>query len=155
MTPQNNAIIFPTKNKLYKSHVMSMLLYTCESWTLMAVWRGESRPLATNATGECLAYQTESTKQANMYDSMLISSPDVRSFHCQHSSMTSCRGSAMSVVIICCQRSYYKEPWTAVGGVAGEGPVNQGRTTSMSGQARRCRCCCASGMTVANCPVTD
>ena len=33
--PQHNSgISFPTKIKLYKSLVLSMLLYGCESWTL-------------------------------------------------------------------------------------------------------------------------
>ena len=77
-------------------------------------WSGKSRPLKTNGTGECLAYYTESTKQTNMYGNKSVSSPDVRSFYCQPSSATSYRGSAMSVVMIHCRRSYYKEKWMIV-----------------------------------------
>ena len=33
---KNNAISFPTKIKLHKSLALSILLYGCESWTLMA-----------------------------------------------------------------------------------------------------------------------
>ena len=36
-TMENKAMRFPTKIKLYKSLVLSTLLYKCESWTLTAV----------------------------------------------------------------------------------------------------------------------
>ena len=52
------------------------------------IWRGESRLLKTNATEECLAYTSTS----------------IARYH----------GFAMSVVMICCQKSYYKERWMVV-----------------------------------------
>ena len=33
---KNNAVNFPTKTKIYKSLVLSILLYGCERWTLTA-----------------------------------------------------------------------------------------------------------------------
>ena len=80
-----------------------------------------------------------------MSGNWLISSPDVRSFYCQLSSVASYHGLAMSVVIIRCRTSYYNEEWMVV--VAEEYLVNHGRTTSRNGQGSRCRHCCASRLT--------
>ena len=74
--------------------------------------------------------------------------PDTRIFYFQPSGVAGCHGLAMSVVMIHCQRSYYKEQWIL--GVADEDCVNRGRTTSKNGQANRCRHCCASWMTEAD-----
>ena len=64
----------------------------------------------TNATGEWLAYHTESIKRTNMYGNRSISSPDVRNFYGQLSSVTSFHDSAMSDdVTTRCQKSYYRE----------------------------------------------
>ena len=52
----------------------------------------------------------------------LISSPNVRSFYCQPSSVPSYHGSAMDVVMIRCRRSNNKEQWVV--GVAEEDLVN-------------------------------
>ena len=52
---KNKAISFPTKIKLYKSLVLLILLYGCESWTLARIWRDESKPWKTNAAGGSLA----------------------------------------------------------------------------------------------------
>ena len=68
--------------------------------------RSKSRPLKTNATGECLAYHAESMKETNMYGNRSISSPDVSNFNSQPSSVTSYHGSAMSAITIRCQKSY-------------------------------------------------
>ena len=46
------------------------------------------------------------------------------------STVASYYGSTMSVVMIRCRRSYYKEQWML--GVAEEDRVNHGRTTSMN-----------------------
>ena len=56
-----------------------------------------------------MAYNTKSIKQTNIYANRSISSPDVRSFYCQPSSVASFHGSAMLVVMIRCRISYYKE----------------------------------------------
>ena len=53
----------------------------------------QTRPLETNATGECFTYHTENKKQTNMHDNRSISSPDVRSFYCQPSSVARYHGS--------------------------------------------------------------
>ena len=89
---------------------------------------------------ECLAYHIEGIKQTNMYGNRSISSPDVRSFYCQPSSITSYHGSAASIVVIRYQRSYYREQWMVV--ITEEGLINQGKTTSKNRQASRCRHCC-------------
>ena len=89
------------------------------------------RLLKTDTTGGCLAYHTESTKQPNMDGNRSISLPDVRSFYCQLSNITSYHFSAMSVVMIRCWRSCFKEQWII--GVAKEDCVNHGRTTSKTG----------------------
>ena len=115
---------------------LSRLLYVCESWR---IWSGESRPLKTNATGGCLACHTEGIKQTNIYGNRSLSSPDVGSFYCQSSSVASWHGLAMSVMVIRCRISYYKEQWMVV--------VNHGRTTSRNKQTSQCGHCCASQMT--------
>ena len=43
-------------------------------------WRGESRPLKTNATWGCLAYHTEMIKRTILYGNRSTSSPGVGSF---------------------------------------------------------------------------
>ena len=56
--------VFSTKIKLYKSLVLSIQLYACESWTL--IWWDKSKPRAPtkiNAIGWCLAYHTKNTKK--------------------------------------------------------------------------------------------
>ena len=79
-----------------------------------------------------------------------ISSPDIRSFCSQPPGVACYHGSAMSVVVLRCRGSYYKEQWMTVD--ADVDLVNRGRTTSRNGQASRCRHCCASQMTkLANC----
>ena len=72
----------------------------CESWMLTA-----DLERRTNATEECLACHTdiESIKQTNMFGNRSVSSPDVRSLHCQSSSIASCHGSAMFVVMNHCR----------------------------------------------------
>ena len=60
-------------------------------------------------------------------------SPNVTNFHCPPSSVANFHGSAMSVVMIRCRRSYYKEQWMVV--VADEDLVNHGRTTSRNDQS--------------------
>ena len=69
-------------------------------WT----WIGKSRHLKTNATGGSWAYHTESIKRTNMCDNRSISSPDVRKFYHQPSSVASYHGSAMPVVMIDCRK---------------------------------------------------
>ena len=66
--------------------------------------------------------RTESTKQTNMCGNRSTASPDVRSFYCQPSSITSYHGSDMSVVMIRCRIPYYNEQWMVV--VAEEYLVN-------------------------------
>ena len=51
----------------------------------------------------------------------------------------------MSVVVMRCWRSYYKEQWAII--VAEEDCVNHGRTTPRNGQASRCRHCRTLQMT--------
>ena len=104
---------------------------------LRRIARGESRLLQTNATGGCLAYHTESLKQTNMYGNRSISSPDIRRCYRQLTSVASYHDSAMSVVMIRCQRSYYDEQCMVYHAlfivtivVAQEDRVNNGRTTS-------------------------
>ena len=79
-----------------------------------------------------IAYYAEKIKQTNMYGNRSISSPDIRSFCCQSSSITSYHGLAMSAVMICCHK---------------EDSVNPGRIKIRTGLASRCRHCCASQMT--------
>ena len=78
------------------------------------IWRRECKPLKTNATGECLAYHTWSTKRTNMYSNRSAYLPDVRSLYCQPSNVASYRGSAMSAVTTRCPKSYFKEQWMVV-----------------------------------------
>ena len=80
--------------------------------------RGESKYLKTNATGRCLAYQTERIKRTTMYGDMSTFSPDVNSFYYQPWNIT----------------SYHER-------------VNQRRTTISNGQASRCRNWCATRKT--------
>ena len=91
------------------------------------IWRGESRLLKTNAKGGWLV--TESIKQMDMYCNRSMSTRDVGSVYCQPPSVAICHDSAMSVVIIRCQRSDYKERWNI---------------KVWTGQASRCRHCCTS-----------
>ena len=51
---KNKAPSFATKIKLYKSLVLSILVYRRESWMQTRIWGGESRLLKVNATGGCL-----------------------------------------------------------------------------------------------------
>ena len=69
----------------------------------------------------------------------------VRRFYCRPSNVASYHGSAISVAMIRCWRSYYKERRMVV--VVKEDLVNHGRTTSRNGQASRCHHWCASRMT--------
>ena len=69
----------------------------------------------------------------------------VRSFYCQLSNVERYHGSAMSLIMILCRNSYYKEQWMVV--VTDEDRINHGRTTLMNGQASRRRHCCASWWT--------
>ena len=73
--------------------------------------RDEFKPFKTNATGRCLAYHTENIKRKNVYGNRLISSPDARSCYCRPSSIARNHGSDMSVVMIRCRQSYFKEQW--------------------------------------------
>ena len=60
----------------------SLIFYFPEAYC-----RGESRSLKTNATEECLAYHAENIEQTSVYGNRSLSSPDVRSFYCQPSSV--------------------------------------------------------------------
>ena len=124
-----------TKPPVFPQRLSSTSYLSCQHCSVDAragrwrrIWRSESRPLKTNATGECLAYHTESINQANICSNGSISSQDVMWFYSQPSSVASYHCSAMSVVLIRCRRSYYKEQWVAI--VAEEDLVNHGRTTS-------------------------
>ena len=59
--------------------------------------------------------------------------------------LSSYHGSAMSVVMMRCRRSYYKELRNVV--FVEDDLVNHGRITSRNGHASRCRHCCASRLT--------
>ena len=47
----------------------------------LRIWRDESKPLKTNASGACLTYHTKNTKRTNIYDNRSIFSPEVRNFN--------------------------------------------------------------------------
>ena len=47
------------------------------------IWRGESKPLKTNATGGCLAHHTKKINQTNIYGNRSMSLRDVRRYYCQ------------------------------------------------------------------------
>ena len=98
-----------------------------------------------HATEECVAYHTGSIKQMKMCGNRSTSSSDVRSFYCQLPSVTSCHCSAMSVIMICCRRWYYKEQRMVI--VTEKDLINHGRTTARNGKASRCHHCCAPQMT--------
>ena len=59
-------------------------------------------------------------------------------FYGQLSIIASYHGSAMSVVMICCRRSYCMEQWMVV--IPEEDLVNHSRMTCRNGRASRCRC---------------
>ena len=59
-----------------------------------------------------MTYHMQSIKQTHMYGNSSISSPDVRSFYRQPSSIANYHGSAMSAVKIRYQKSYYKMDWS-------------------------------------------
>ena len=73
---------------------------------------------------------------------------DVWSYYCQPSSVASYHAAAMSVVVIRCQRSRFKEQWMVV--VTEEDHLHQRRTTLSNERASRCRHCCASRTTEAD-----
>ena len=66
------------------------------------IWQDESKSLKTNAAGGCLVYHTESIKPTDTHVNRPISSPDIRNFYYQLSSVASYHGSAMSAVMIRC-----------------------------------------------------
>ena len=103
------------------------------------IWRVESKPLKTNATGGCLAYvsyrEHKTNKYRPPYGSRPLSSLDARSFYCQPSRVASSHDSVMSADAIRCRRSYYKEHWMVL--VAEEDRVNHGGTILRNGQASR------------------
>ena len=121
---------FPTMIKLFKSHVLSILLYGCESWTLTT--------LKTTCTGGCLAYRTEN-KKPNEY---IWQQVDILAGRHELllSTVASYHGSATSVIVMRCRILYYKKQWMAV--VTEEDFVDHWRSTSRNGQASRCRHCC-------------
>ena len=77
-------------------------------------------------------------KQANMPSNRSRSPPDVRSVYCQPTCVASYHCSAMSIVMIRCQRSCYKEQWMA--GVAEEDTeIMEGQHQGIrNGQASHC-----------------
>ena len=93
-------IRFSTKIKLYKSLVLSILLYGCESWTLTADLERGTQAFEINATGGCLGHNKENLKLMNMHGNRSISSPELLL-----STVASYHGSAMSAVIIRCRKS--------------------------------------------------
>ena len=56
----------------------------------------------------------------------------LESFYCQLTTVASYYSSAMSVVIVRCQKSYYKEQWMV--GVADEDCINHRGTTVRNGR---------------------
>ena len=102
-----NGISFPTKIKLYKSPVLSILFQGCESWTLTADLERWIQAFENKYYRMMIGISTENIKQTNMYGNRSVFSPDVRSFYCQPSCVESYHGSAMSVVIAAKSFGYF------------------------------------------------
>ena len=86
-----------------------------------------------NATGGCLEYHTERTKQSIIYGNRSVSLPGVRSSYCQPSSVASYHGSVMPTVMTHVAENHTKEDQRKSLGIT---PNNE--------QASHCRRCCAS-----------
>ena len=103
---ENNAVSFPTKIKLYRSFVLSVLLCECESWTLTAELQGRIQAFGCGCNRRMLSipyiqritneYVWQRVDVLGRRQELLLSS--VASYY----------GSVMSVVMICCRRSYNK-----------------------------------------------
>ena len=126
---ENKAISFPTKIKLYKSLVLSIL---------------RIQPFETNATEECLAYHTESIKQTNKRICVATGRYPRRT----SGAITVNRKASQAIMVRPSLSSWYvakdynyKEQWMIC--VADKDLVNHGRTTSRNGQISRCRYCFA------------
>ena len=140
----NKAICFPTKIILYRSLVLSVLHYGCDSWILTADLERQIQDFEnlSFATEGCLTYHTERIKGANALGSMpIVSLPDLRNVCGQPSSVAICHGSPMYVAMIRCRRSYNRAPWTER--VVEVDHVSRGRRISRNGRATPCHLCSA------------
>ena len=143
-TMEKHAVSFPTQIKSTRHLSCRDCSMDVRAWTLTADVERRINAFGNKCHRRMLAisYGKHTTKKY-MCD-MSTSSPDVRSFNCQPSSVASYHGSAVCRMLRC-RRSYYREQLMAV--VADEDLVNHEKTTSKNGQAGRCRHCCPSRMT--------
>ena len=133
---QTHAMSFPTINKLCcKSLALSLLLYGCENWTLTADMERRIHSFENKCYRRILVYHIESIKQTNMWDNRSLSSPDVRIFYWQPSSVAFYHGSATSVVMIYRRRSYILDRPVDVVIAA-----HRERHRSMGSHCNRCIC---------------
>ena len=129
---KNNAISFPTKIKLCKSLVLSILLYGygCESSTLMVDLDGRIQAFE----GKCYRRLLGISYGEHKTNKYVWHQVNVLPGHQEllPSSIAVCYVSAISVINICCRRSYYRGQWMVV--IAEEDLMDHGGTASRNGQ---------------------
>ena len=92
---KNKAISFQRWNT--SNHLAS-----CDSWMLTTNLERRIQAFESKCYRTMLGVSYREHKETNKYDSKSVFSPDVRSFYCQPSSVTSYHGSAMSFTHFLC-----------------------------------------------------
>ena len=133
---QCNAISFASKFKLYKSLVTSILLYGCETRTLLVTLRKESRLRKPSAWGNFSVSPTWSTRSTTGCGA---SSNSLWVIFWQLSKDGKVHDSGNSHATTASPKPSFKAPWRVGVTIVSRG--NAGRTTSKSGHPCLCQNC--------------
>ena len=122
--------------ELGKPLVLSLLFYGCESWTVTADLERRIPAFENKCYRTILgmSYREHKTNEY-VWQQVIILAGRLRSVYCQPSGFAGFYGSAISIIMMRCRRSYYKGQWFVV--IAEEDLINHGKTTSRHGQASR------------------
>ena len=134
-----NTISFASKFKLYKSLVTSILIYGCETWTLLADSEKGSKLSKPSARGNFSASPTWSTRPTTVCRARSTSLWVHRNLFWQLSGDRNVHGSGMSHTTTASQKLFFGAPWRVGDAVDGKG--NAGWTTSNSGYPCPCQIC--------------
>ena len=143
---KNNATSFPTKIKLYKSLVLSILMHRCDRWTLTADLERRIQAFKNKRNRKMVGilYIEHQTNEYVWQQVNILAEPRKLSLSTVKRRMLPWFGHVCRHDTL--RRLRYVEHRMVV--VAEEDLVNHGRTTSINGQTGRCGRCCASRMTV-------